>query len=248
MKNKPLLSVVTINFNNEKGLARTLDSLFVTDIPFSIESIVIDGGSTDGSLSIINQHKSSITYWQTKPDKGIYDAMNTGLSKATGKYVWFLNSGDLVNHKETLALIYPFLQSDADIIYGETMMVDANYSDIALRSNFSGKKLPEELTYHSFYYGMSVGHQSIIVKTAIAPKYNIQWKHVADIDWVLNMLKPNPSTFKVDFVLSRFAVDGHSTQNRNRANKERYRLLKQHYGFFRNVYNHIVIALRAIEK
>jgi glycosyltransferase involved in cell wall biosynthesis len=246
MKNNPILSIVTINYNNALGLEKTLSSIFETKPSYQIESIVIDGGSSDNSMEIIKNFASAITYWQSEKDNGIYDAMNIGLAKATGQYVWFLNSGDLVYDNQTLSLLHQCFENNWDVIYGETLMVDAEYKEIGKRSVISGKPLPETLVYNSFSYGMSVGHQSIIAKTSLAPQYNLKWKHVADIDWVLNMLKNKPSTSKTEFIISRFALDGHSSQNRKSANKERYHLLKEHYGFLSNFINHLVIGLRAV--
>ena len=159
-----------------------------------------------------------------------------------------VNSGDLVCDTDTLIRLHKHLESKCDVIYGETLLVDFDYKELGKRSVLSKKPLPEELNFKSFSYGMSVGHQSIIAKTSMAPQYNLKWNHVADIDWVLNLLKNNPITCKTEFAISRFAVDGHSSQNRKSANKERYVVLQKHYGFFKNLVNHTVITLRAFFK
>ncbi len=86
-------SIITINYNNCKGLHRTLDSI-IGQTCKDFEWIVIDGGSTDGSKELIEQHQDAVTYWCSEPDKGIYNAMNKGVSKASGDYCLFLNSGD----------------------------------------------------------------------------------------------------------------------------------------------------------
>lgn len=87
------ISIITINKNNSEGLQRTIRS--VIDQTFSdYEFIVIDGGSTDDSCSVIEQHKKQISYWVSETDNGIYQAMNKGIAKASGEYVIFMNSGD----------------------------------------------------------------------------------------------------------------------------------------------------------
>ena len=86
-------SIITINYNNCKGLKRTLDSV-VSQTSNDFEWIVIDGGSKDGSKELLEQYNNQITYWCSEHDKGIYNAMNKGVEKATGEYCLFLNSGD----------------------------------------------------------------------------------------------------------------------------------------------------------
>ncbi len=87
------LSVITINLNNEKGLRQTLESIACQTFP-DYELIVIDGGSTDGSIDIIKNYTHKISYWISEPDNGIYHAMNKGIRQSKGDYLYFLNSGD----------------------------------------------------------------------------------------------------------------------------------------------------------
>ncbi|PSV39782.1 MULTISPECIES: glycosyltransferase [Photobacterium] len=94
---KPKLSILTINFNDSKGLERTLSSIDNFLKCFNLELVVIDGGSTDESASIIDNYQDLITYTVSEKDDGIYDAMNKGLEYCTGDYVLFLNSGDYFN-------------------------------------------------------------------------------------------------------------------------------------------------------
>ena len=124
-------SIITINYNNSKGLKRTLDSI-ISQTCHEFEWIVIDGGSSDGSRELIEQHQDSITYWCSEPDKGIYNAMNKGVNKATGDYCLFLNSGDhLCNSKVVEHLIsIPF---SADIVSGD-IYIDG-YSHAHLRKS-----------------------------------------------------------------------------------------------------------------
>lgn len=86
-------SVITINYNNCKGLKRTLDSI-ISQTSRDFEWIVIDGGSTDGSRELIEQYQDSISFWCSELDNGIYNAMNKGITRAKGDYCLFLNSGD----------------------------------------------------------------------------------------------------------------------------------------------------------
>lgn len=244
MKSNPLLSIVTVNYNNADGLQKTLASIFDSKSSF-VESIVIDGNSTDDSKKVIENFSAQLAYAQSKPDKGIYDAMNIGLSKSRGTYVWFLNSADLLYDSSTLEKLLPFLQKgDEDIIYGDAMVVDVNYAPIGLRSEVNKKPLPKLITKNVFRYGMSISHQSLIVKKSMAPSYKTKYKHVSDIDWFLNIIKQPTKSIKVNFPLSRIVNEGHSSQNRNASNKERFKVLAKHYGWIPNFFNHIRIALK----
>ena len=87
------LSVITINYNNRDGLRKTIESV-VNQTCRDFEYIIIDGGSTDGSVDVIKQYADRIDYWVSEPDKGIYHAMNKGIAVAHGEYLNFMNSGD----------------------------------------------------------------------------------------------------------------------------------------------------------
>src|SRR4051812_22804100 len=89
----PRLSIITINYNNVSGLRKTVESV-VNQTSQDFEYIVIDGGSTDGSVDVLKQYAKKIKYWISEPDKGIYNAQNKGILKATGEYCHFINSGD----------------------------------------------------------------------------------------------------------------------------------------------------------
>jgi glycosyltransferase involved in cell wall biosynthesis len=95
------LSIITINLNNASGLQKTFDSIFSQDFT-AIEYIVIDGQSEDGSQELIKQYAGKINYCISEKDTGIYNAMNKGISKATGDYLLFLNSGDYLSGPGTV--------------------------------------------------------------------------------------------------------------------------------------------------
>jgi putative colanic acid biosynthesis glycosyltransferase len=100
-KNNPIISIITIVLNEKKWLERTLDS--VTSQTYNnIEFIIIDGGSTDGTLDVIKQYQDSIDYWVSEKDGGLYDALNKGLEVATGDFVNFMNAGDTIKDSKSL--------------------------------------------------------------------------------------------------------------------------------------------------
>ena len=108
-------SIITINYNNNVGLRKTIESV-INQSCKDFEYIIIDGGSTDGSVDIIKEYSDYITYWVSEPDKGIYNAMNKGIKIARGEYLNFMNSGDSFYDSNVLENSLPYLT--ADIVHG----------------------------------------------------------------------------------------------------------------------------------
>ncbi len=119
MKNNPLISVVTVSYNAVLTIEQTILSVINQTYPH-IEYIIIDGGSTDGTVDIIKKYANRIAYWVSEPDKGIYDAMNQAVKLAKGEYFLFLNTGDSLYDNKVLEQITDVIykRGDVDIIYG----------------------------------------------------------------------------------------------------------------------------------
>src|ERR1700712_4186557 len=98
----PTVSIITITYNAEPFLERTIQSI-LAQTATDYEYVVIDGASKDGTVAIIKQYEHCITSWVSEPDKGLYDAMNKGLHRASGQYVWFMNAGDELYDSQTLS-------------------------------------------------------------------------------------------------------------------------------------------------
>lgn len=119
----PQISIITVNLNNKAGLERTV--LSVNQQLFKdYEHLIIDGGSTDGSLDIINSYSDQFSYWVSEPDHGIYNAMNKGIHKAKGEYLLFLNSGDYLINTEALSIDFTSFNQDLLIGYRTTITKD----------------------------------------------------------------------------------------------------------------------------
>lgn len=130
-----LYSIITINYNNREGLEKTIESV-VNQSFKNYQYIIIDGGSTDGSVEVIEKYASQINYWVSEQDKGIYHAMNKGILQAHGEYVIFMNSGDCFY--DSTVLDWVFQQGlQEDICIGKVWCVGRNIIKEPLNNNFS---------------------------------------------------------------------------------------------------------------
>jgi glycosyltransferase involved in cell wall biosynthesis len=127
----PKVSIITIVFNGIDTLEKTILSITNQTYP-NIEYIIVDGASTDGTIDLIKAHSNVITRWISEPDKGLYDAMNKGIDLATGDYLWFINSGDVIFAPTTLSQIFNN-NKIADIYYGDTVMIGNDGNEIGKR-------------------------------------------------------------------------------------------------------------------
>ncbi len=232
---KPKLSVITIVYNNTRDIERTMLSVVNQTYP-DIEYIIIDGLSTDGTLDIIKKYSHKISKLISEKDEGIYDAMNKGLALATGDYVLFMNSGDELYSKDTIANVFASADN-ADIYYGETEMINADGKSLGKRRH----KAPENFTWRSFKYGMSISHQAIYVKHSIAEPFNRKYQLSADIDWILNAAKKAKTIVNTHRYVAKYLVGGMSKAKHRQSLSERFAIMKHYYGLVPTMINHGVI-------
>lgn len=173
----PLISVVTVSFNAVSTIEKTICSIVNQTYPH-IEYIIIDGGSTDGTVDIIKKYENKIAYWISEPDKGIYDAMNKGIDVATGEWINFMNSGDTFHSNTVIQQLIEKLPSKADVIYGDTLLL---YS----WGKYFKKALPIDMIKHHLPFC----HQSCFIKTITMQKmkYNLNYKICADYDFFYHL-------------------------------------------------------------
>ena len=218
------ISIITINYNDLDGLQKTMSS--VLEQTYSkIEYIVIDGGSTDGSADYIASKKEALSYWVSEPDKGIYNAMNKGIDKATGKYLLFLNSGDWLFNANVLGRIACELNNDIDIIYGNLLKVynkDKIVQDTGPKSN--------NLTLNTFYTG-TINHPSSLIRKELFDKYGLYDENLKIVsDWKFFLIAIGINNAKVRYLnsnISYFDMSGLSNLNVTERNLERKKVLKE---------------------
>ena len=237
----PKLSVITIVYNNVKDIERTMLSVINQTYP-NIEYIVIDGASTDGTVEKISTYRSKLTHFISEPDKGIYDAMNKGLALASGDYVLFMNSGDELYAPETVADVFDTAAA-ADIYYGETEMYDENWNSLGQRRHCA----PENFSWQSFKYGMSISHQAIYIRRSLVSPYDLNYKYSSDIDWVIKATKNASSIVNTHMYVAKYLVGGISKKKHFASLRERFRIFTKYYGLIPNLINHVVIAASLIQ-
>jgi glycosyltransferase involved in cell wall biosynthesis len=243
-----LISIITITYNAEQFLERTIQSILAqTDQNF--EYIIVDGKSKDGTLSIASTYKNRVNKLISEPDKGLYDAMNKGLKNATGDFVWFMNAGDEINDKDAVARMKNVARESfpvsIDVFYGDTFFTDEDGKIQGLRSEITPHRLPKNLTWQDMKLGMLVCHQAFIARKSIAPFY-MENNLSADIDWEIECLKRAKKIQYLDFVVAKYLTGGVSNQQLKRSLLDRYEVLKKHFGLNGAITAHLQILFRGI--
>lgn len=223
------LSIITINFNNLLGLQKTIESV-TSQTWQEFEYIVIDGGSTDGSSQYLESQTDKITYCVSETDKGIYNAMNKGIARATGEYLFFLNSGDHFIDIFSLQEVQKHLINDA-VIYFNIDVIDNGTSYVLENpAVMSFSYLHNNLPCHQCTFI----HQSVFERVGY---YDESLKIVADWKLLLQaILKHNVTYRKVDAVFSTFYKDGISSipENQSIMEAERIQVLESEFPVFLN--------------
>lgn len=197
MAAKLKVSVVTVCYNCVKDIEQTMQSVLGQTYE-NIEYIVIDGGSTDGTVDIIRKYADRIDYWVSEPDKGIYDAMNKGIAHATGDYINFMNAGDNFVSNETLENCFGENEYDADIIYGNAIY---NYGDFKLLFK------PKALSL--FPKRFPISHQASFVRTSIMKDcpYDPAYKSSADYDFFLKRYRAKDKFHYLPIAIAEFEAE-----------------------------------------
>jgi len=200
----PLISVITVVFNGVEYLEKTINSV-IGQTYENVEYIIVDGGSTDGTLDIIKKYDKQIDYWVSEGDKGIYHAMNKAISIATGEWLNFMNSGDdFINSNILKSIFLNNVQSE--LIYGDH---EIRYE--SFKKTVKAKKLFE------MFKGIPFCHQSMFISKNIQlsnPYQYEKYKYAADFDFIFNYLTSNKySVFYTNFVISSVEAKGASNIN-----------------------------------
>jgi glycosyltransferase involved in cell wall biosynthesis len=244
----PKLSIITVNLNNKAGLIDTAQSV-VAQTWTDYEWIIIDGGSTDGSVEVIKEYADKtdkLVYWCSEPDGGVYLGMNKGIEKVRGEYCWFLNSGDYAYKNTTLAEIFAN-EFHEDIVYGDHMVFSNSIDGAGYTRIINYKK---RLSVDFCLLNPVPQHQATLIKLELFIKYgNYQtdFQIIADRVFFMKVLFVENILYKyLSVVFSVFDLSGISCNSSIKAilEEERKRMLKS---LFPNNYKRIILKVYILQ-
>lgn len=241
-----VFSIITVVYNGEADLPGTMESVRRQTYPH-IEYIFVDGASKDNSLKIIQEFAKTMpnVRWLSEPDKGLYDAMNKGMRIATGDFVWCLNCGDHIHAPDVLEKMAALITPQTDVLYGETMLVDAERHAVGTMSELSTRQLPAHLHWRDFLGGMLVVHQAFVPRLSIAPPL-IENNLCADYDWCIKILKKSRENVNTGFITTDYLMGGISKQRHRQSLRDRFSVMRTHFGLLPTLLAHGWIVIRAV--
>lgn len=226
-------SIITINYNDAVGLEKTIQSV-ISQTYTDIEYLIIDGGSEDDSVEILEKYQDKIDYWSSEPDTGIYNAMNKGIKASKGNYLLFLNSGDVLNGATALADFVSHNHFGGDIIYG-----DYQYQE--------GEKIFPDALSPLFFIRTSLPHQSTLFKREVFEVMGLYQEHytiVSDRAFYVKCFLSNQFVFKhVPYSLSIFDQNGLSNNPKHKEIQaaENDTMFQEQYGVFYEDYKKMLL-------
>jgi len=233
----PRVSIIIPCFNAERTLDACLHSIFSQDYAH-IDVMVIDGASNPATLSIINDHSNQLFYWTSEPDKGVYDAINKGIAKARGEYIYILGADDKLASRSVVSTMMKAAHNDTDIVYG---MVE--------NSSVSNRFVP---TIHhckfdrTLYWKNSLHQQGVFYHRSLfhSFRFRTQFKVLADYDFHLHLLYYEVNALEVNCTVAICEAQGLSKQFAQSLYKEEWTIKKERLPFFYLALNAVIIPLK----
>ncbi|MFP4845640.1 glycosyltransferase family 2 protein [Winogradskyella sp. PE311] len=238
------MSIITINYNDSVGLMKTMESVQLQSYR-DFEHVIIDGDSNDNSLEVIKSFNYDNLNYISEPDSGIYNAMNKGIAKAKGKFLLFLNSGDILENNNVISNVIPYLSKDYSVLAGDIIFNE----DEGMRL----REHPEQL-YFSYLVGNAISHPSTFIKNSLFNtygNYNENLKIVSDWAFFLKVLGLNNETyFRLPLTISIFDTKGVSSREENFSEvyKERHLVLESYFPRIFNNENDTYVFNKFISK
>lgn len=201
--NSKKITIITVVYNNVTDIEQTILSV-LNQVNTTIEYIIIDGCSTDGTLEVIKKYESKLAFWISEPDNGIYDAMNKGINLATGDYIIFMNAGDNFFNSDVLNELNKYFKKNYDLIYGDVLVKYAGF-----HKRINSKSL------NNLYKGMVFSHQSLVTKTSLLKKtnFNNEYFMAADYDFILKCYNDGKSFINTNNIIASICLGGVSDNN-----------------------------------
>lgn len=206
--NKVKISIITVTYNSVKTLEKTI--LSITEQSFNnYEFIIIDGGSTDGTIDIIKKYEDKISYWVSEHDDGIYDAMNKGIKKAKGNWIHLLNSDDYYHNKSVLMDISKHLIDENNFYYFSMIQ---KYNNFEKMYSWNSNRL-------KLWYSAYIPHPTMFVSKKSYLEvglYSLQYKVAADHDMILRLISNNVNPIFSNEICTVMTIGGFSSLDINK--------------------------------
>lgn len=222
-KNNIKLSIIVVSLNTKNLFLRTINSI-INQVYDNYELIVVDGNSIDGTVNEIIKRKKTINKFIIEKDTGIYHAMNKGIKLSSGKWVIFMNSGDIFYNKNVLKNFISKCETNLDIIYGDTVVINKNFKYLVNSRDFDNKT-----------HIMPFSHQSVFVNLNLLKKkkFSLKYKFSSDFDFFFNCFMKKKKFKKINLTISKVKSGGLSDKNRQKVfdenlmiiNKKSYKIL-----------------------
>lgn len=219
-----LVTIITVVFNGEKYLEETILSV-INQTYNNVEYIIIDGGSTDGTLEIIGKYENAIDYWVSEPDQGIYDAMNKGISLSLGKYIGLINSDDWYSLRTVESVVCAFQKNHADIVFGAKISINEKLA-IAKKIEVQVPRKLKDVAISS----VSSVHPTVFVDIAVYKNilFDSSLKIAADTKFFIDAFIYGFTFFRIESILAYMRSDGKSSN----FNLERLRIYTEYRAHF----------------
>jgi glycosyltransferase involved in cell wall biosynthesis len=200
------ITIVTVNFNNVSEIEKTIQSVINQDYK-NIEYIIIDGGSSDGSMDIVMKYENKIHHVVSEKDSGIYNAMNKGIQLAGGEYINFMNSGDTFTDNKVISNVFANCSTE-DIIYGHTNRI--------IKDKLISQKIHPSTLSYSYLIEKSINHQAMFVKSTWAKKlpFDENYKMIADWDFLFRAFHAGATAKCINIPVANFDITGFSNLDR----------------------------------
>ena len=187
------VSIITVSYNSARTIRETIESVLSQDYP-NLEYLVVDGGSTDGTLSILREYADRITRWVSEKDQGMYDAMNKGIAMASGDVIGILNSDDTYMTKHVVSkMIQALTAAQADVVFADLILVDQHHPEKVLRYYDSGNFKPSK-----FRYGWMPAHPTVFIRKSIydaVGPFATDYKIAADYEMLIRILAVHTASY-----------------------------------------------------
>lgn len=220
------ISIITVVYNNDKTIEDAIKSVLSQSYS-NIDYVIIDGGSSDKTVTIINEYKEQLGYFISEKDKGIYDAMNKGINAAKGDVIGILNSDDLYQDSNVIETVMnQFNQNPSiDVVYGDLIYVKSDNVNKVVRNWKSNSY------YNRFFENGNVPpHPSLFVKKSVYEKaglFNLDFKLAADYEFMLRIFKKHNFNSKyINRVIVKMRLGGATNQSFSNIKKQNIEILK----------------------